>query len=1172
MAKNTIWLTPEESRRLRRLIEQHSGSTTEFAKKTYRLENPERVEKLDPEAVESVRQRFEKVLTGRGGLTAKTANSIAQILQKDYDGLLREIRCQPPSAQLHRQQVFPSDYPWPKLKQALARSYLRRLSEACRSVRFPGMPPGRSLELADIFAELHTREPQSDELASQGGAGEHAQRLSRALPGTASSGETRVPVFQALAGHPRLVLLGTAGSGKTTCLRYLACVLADNFRASKSATARQRRRQNLPKSLFGWVPVWVELKRLLQQDLPQLGRVKHTGGGQQSPDEHWLWNRLLSLLTPAEGYAPEDAALLLQARNEGRCWFFFDGLDEITNQDQAMLLRKQIKVFTDQWAPMPPPNLPEKARASGRGNRVTITCRESTWHRGWELHGWDAQSVRTIDRLSDDEQQALVAKLFAAPGFLPTGIARDKVKADKGRAALKDALADPSRNRMGRLQEMAGVPLTLTMLAWLAGHTHALPRTRAALYEQVIHALLWSLDEEKGLPGQSLARLLEEKTVDRERFTAALCRVAFNKQRESPFGGEPILSLADLQNPIARLALPPGEQIPGEEEEGWAIKVIRTVQLRAGVVREEGTDVKNSNSFRFMHRSFQEFLAAVHLARQGDLEQQAVDWARQDAGFPRIPFANGPDEEAEKEERETATSQIRTYLGFIAKIHPLRQSKPDDWNTQLTKLDERITSRLAALLSRGLFKNRRLAAFKRSQEFIGALHRARQGRLSESLIARLAARVTYARRLKDPAVAWLQRLAAREKLWEPLRLCCGYLVAPYLLKDELTLQDDLTLKPGKDGPFLFPCDMRAGSNRRTPRAAFALLNRLSQVGQVARHVNWHDVWLAAELLEELEPDAHPHMQTHDWTKLKRNVRARLVKLVRAGALTPPERAEAGSSLGRLRDPRPGVGLRPDGLPDIQFVPAGVAGPLPAGEFTLGEIGTRVMIKHDYRISRYPITVAQYQAFVKAGGYDERNADASGRWSKVGWHWKVQRGITGPEDFGPFFRTPNHPCVGVNWYEAAAFCDWLTEKLRAKGELAKDQLIRLPHEVEWELAARWRGRQSDNRTYPWGECGENEIAQHCNCRRTGIRHTTSVGLFPRGNADCGAADMAGNVWEWCENWYDEKEKTQCVVRGGCWTDLDPDRLRLSYRVGFPPVDRDCNFGFRCVLVWVGSASG
>ncbi len=300
---------------------------------------------------------------------------------------------------------------------------------------------------------------------------------------------------------------------------------------------------------------------------------------------------------------------------------------------------------------------------------------------------------------------------------------------------------------------------------------------------------------------------------------------------------------------------------------------------------------------------------------------------------------------------------------------------------------------------------------------------------------------------------------------------------------------------------------------------------------------------------------------------RKAVSDRLVSLVADRKLTAPGplRAAAGRILARLGDPRPGVGLDPaTGLPDLAWSDVIAPGPFPMGN-DKGEAGDKDeiprficrLITQPYRISRYPITVAQYNVFVAAGGYHK-----AGYWTQAGWDWRRRNGVEGPERYGEAFQTPNHPQVGVSWYEAVAFCRWLSEQ--------SGQDIRLPTEAEWERAAR----HTDARRNPWGNTGK--VAELCNMNDTGIGSTSAVGLFPAGDAFCGAADMAGNVWEWCSTkWqgnYEEYEKkvdddlagsAVRVLRGGSWN-LHPGLAASAFRSGYDPNYPRYVWGFRVLV--------
>ncbi len=155
------------------------------------------------------------------------------------------------------------------------------------------------------------------------------------------------------------------------------------------------------------------------------------------------------------------------------------------------------------------------------------------------------------------------------------------------------------------------------------------------------------------------------------------------------------------------------------------------------------------------------------------------------------------------------------------------------------------------------------------------------------------------------------------------------------------------------------------------------------------------------------------------------------------------------------------------------------------------------------IARYPITVAQYALFV-AEGYGK---DAERWWTPKGWTWKRTR--THPWGWGRTeYRGANQPVIGVTWYEATAFCAWLTERLQDK--LPKDYVMRLPTEAEWEAAAAY-DMTMQRRPYPWGD--DEPTPERAIYTESTLERPAPVGCCPSGVAACGAMDMVGNVWEW-----------------------------------------------------------
>ena len=179
-------------------------------------------------------------------------------------------------------------------------------------------------------------------------------------------------------------------------------------------------------------------------------------------------------------------------------------------------------------------------------------------------------------------------------------------------------------------------------------------------------------------------------------------------------------------------------------------------------------------------------------------------------------------------------------------------------------------------------------------------------------------------------------------------------------------------------------------------------------------------------------------------------------------------------------------------------------------------------------------------------------------------------------------------------DAQAFCEWLNRpKIFAALDLPPGaRRIRPATDAEWERAARG----DDGRIFPWGNPEEKEdieshLSARCNWDKTGIGSTSAAGLFPDGIAACGAADMAGNVWEWClTKWQplsdesgqdaynarkdsdDETGDESRVLRGGSWFGGGPRNFRSTYRNYGGPGARNCNVGFRVVCVLVGSGRG
>lgn len=224
--------------------------------------------------------------------------------------------------------------------------------------------------------------------------------------------------------------------------------------------------------------------------------------------------------------------------------------------------------------------------------------------------------------------------------------------------------------------------------------------------------------------------------------------------------------------------------------------------------------------------------------------------------------------------------------------------------------------------------------------------------------------------------------------------------------------------------------------------------------------------------------------------------------------------------------------------------------IPAGSFWMGSHAKRdphaqlnERPRHrvrlsEYYIGKFPVTNEQYAVFARATQRDFK--------SPVG---KAQ-----------------HPVAHVSWDDAHAFCEWLTQ--------VAGQRFMLPSEAEWEKAARG----ADGRIYPWGDRFD---AARLNSCEAGPRETVEVGRFsPKGDSPYGVADLCGNAWEWCDDWFDDDTYTKRArgrvqdplgppngtlraLRGGAF-DFDQHAVRCAYREGAPPYERSYDYGFRVVM--------
>jgi formylglycine-generating enzyme required for sulfatase activity len=264
-----------------------------------------------------------------------------------------------------------------------------------------------------------------------------------------------------------------------------------------------------------------------------------------------------------------------------------------------------------------------------------------------------------------------------------------------------------------------------------------------------------------------------------------------------------------------------------------------------------------------------------------------------------------------------------------------------------------------------------------------------------------------------------------------------------------------------------------------------------------------------------------------------------IEIIESTGESLDRRIEAAHSLAQLGDPRAARADRVE---------------IDGGVFLMGDPVREVELA-TYSIDRYPVTVAAYAAFMGDGGYGDRTW-----WSRDGWAWRSAENVEKPrfwgEDEWRIYLTPNHPVVGISFYEAEAYAAY-------RG-------ARLPREAEWEKAARG----TDGRKFPWGDVW---IDDACGMRGVGPRSTVPIGVFPKGASPYGVRDLVGCIWQWCTDpflgWggsgeadHDAKASDPLPTRrttcGGAWNTLQWSVSCLG-RNGYPPTARFSNVGFRCV---------
>ncbi|MBZ0303024.1 MAG: SUMF1/EgtB/PvdO family nonheme iron enzyme [Anaerolineae bacterium] len=241
--------------------------------------------------------------------------------------------------------------------------------------------------------------------------------------------------------------------------------------------------------------------------------------------------------------------------------------------------------------------------------------------------------------------------------------------------------------------------------------------------------------------------------------------------------------------------------------------------------------------------------------------------------------------------------------------------------------------------------------------------------------------------------------------------------------------------------------------------------------------------------------------------------------------------------------------------------------VPEGKVTLTEVGGYVsqpttLSVERFWISKYPITVAQYETFLDSvDGYTDL----------INWNYSENAQIWREKHSDPLqkaFKGTHYPQTNTSWYEAVAFCQWLNKRIvndikpKSTGRTTlSGRVIRLPTEQEWQRAAQG----NDQRKFPWGDKFDKTLT---NTQELGLGHRLPVTAIPGGISPFGVADMSGNVWEWClTEWQNNSRYLNVegsrVLRGGSWEN-ESDFARVTFRTSDSPHNKGGSTGFRVVF--------
>jgi formylglycine-generating enzyme required for sulfatase activity len=432
-------------------------------------------------------------------------------------------------------------------------------------------------ELARVYVELDTKSLEEPE-------GSPDRKRGRAEPGEAK----RLSALAATIRHRRMVLLGDPGSGKSTFVTHLGLCLAAHAVDPQGGWIEKL--PGWPKTEATLLPICVVLRDFARSPDLRL----HPGA--LGPDA------LLGFLRGQLRRQNLDFAAkpIEEALERGQALLILDGLDEIAGPEDRERVRDAVQAFSQRY----------------QGCRLLATCRTLSYQIGGaRLAGLPSFELAPFD-------QAKIAR-FVEAWYEELGrlgeVRYEDVK--KKTEALQAAVRRPD------ILRLAPNPLLLAVMAVFHAHRGRLPDQRALLYEETIQLLLWNWEQARAAEAGEepiLRQLLREAGRNDGDLYRTLARRAFLVHRQGGGQGDGPADIGEIDL-IEDLRL-----LHPKQSWDWAHAVLDAIRLRAGLLIE-----RTSGIFAFPHRTFQEYLAAAHLAGKVNFATEALDLARRDLALGR---------------------------------------------------------------------------------------------------------------------------------------------------------------------------------------------------------------------------------------------------------------------------------------------------------------------------------------------------------------------------------------------------------------------------------------------------------------------------------------------------------------------------------------------------------